>query len=126
MGILATAKPIVVVCTRNRARATAFYRDTLGLQSVSEDNFAAVFETGGITLRISFVADFTPHGHTMLGFKVADVEATVKALSEKGVSFMELPHIKQNQLGIWTAPGGEVQVAWLRDPDSNVLSITNA
>ena len=31
MAGLETAKPIVVVCTRDRARATAFYRDTLGL-----------------------------------------------------------------------------------------------
>ena len=77
MGILETAKPAIVICTRDRARATAFYRDTLGLTLAHEDKFAAVFNTGGVTLRISTVADFTPHEHTILGFNVPDVAATV-------------------------------------------------
>lgn len=32
MGILAAAKPAVVICTRDRDRATALYRDVLGLE----------------------------------------------------------------------------------------------
>jgi catechol 2,3-dioxygenase-like lactoylglutathione lyase family enzyme len=43
MGILQTAKPAIIICTRDRPRATAFYRDTLGLTFAYEDNFAAVF-----------------------------------------------------------------------------------
>jgi hypothetical protein len=34
MGILEAAKPAVVICTRNRDRATVFYRDKLGLAMV--------------------------------------------------------------------------------------------
>jgi hypothetical protein len=29
----------------------------------------------------------------------------------------------QDQLGIWNAPGG-AKVAWFKDPDGNVLSVT--
>jgi catechol 2,3-dioxygenase-like lactoylglutathione lyase family enzyme len=126
MGILESAKPAFVICTRDRARATAFYGETLGLALAYEDKFAAVFNTGGGTLRVSLVADFTPHGHTILGFKVPDVAATVKALREKGVIFDTYQHVSHDELGIWTAPGGAVRVAWLRDPDGNVLSVTNA
>jgi len=126
MGILESAKPAIVICTRDRARATAFYRDTLGLTAAYENNFAAVFNTGGITLRVSTIADFTPHEHTILGFNVPDVAATVKALREKGVTFNFYSHIRQDELGIWTAPGGAVRVAWFKDPDGNVLSVTNA
>jgi catechol 2,3-dioxygenase-like lactoylglutathione lyase family enzyme len=68
MGILEAAKPAVVICTRNRDRATAFYRDTLGLVMAYADRLAAVFNIGGITLRISTVADFSSHEHTILGF----------------------------------------------------------
>ncbi len=68
MGILESAKPAIVICTRDRARATAFYRDTLGLTVAYEDSFAAVFNIGGVTLRVCIVADFTPHEHTILGF----------------------------------------------------------
>jgi len=126
MGILESAKPAIIICTRDRARATAFYRDTLGLKVTYEDSFAAVFNIGGVTLRISRVADFTPHEHTILGFNVPDVAATVKALREKGVTFNSYQHVSQDELGIWTAPGGAVHVAWFKDPDGNVLSVTNA
>jgi catechol 2,3-dioxygenase-like lactoylglutathione lyase family enzyme len=126
MGILESAKPAIVICTRDRARATGFYRDTLGLALAYEDNFAAVFNIGGVTLRLSLVADFTPHEHTILGFQVPDVPATVKALYEKGVTFNRYPRFTQDELGIWSAPGGTVRVAWLKDPDGNLLSVTNA
>jgi catechol 2,3-dioxygenase-like lactoylglutathione lyase family enzyme len=126
MGILEAAKPTVVICTRDRDRATAFYRDILGLPVAYEDNFAAVLTSGSITLRISAVADFSPHEHTILGFNVPDVLATVNALREKGLAFTLYPHFQQDELGILTVPGSAIRVAWFKDPDGNVLSITNA
>jgi catechol 2,3-dioxygenase-like lactoylglutathione lyase family enzyme len=123
---LKAAKPIIIICTRDRERATAFYRDTLGLTVAYEDNFAAVFNIGGVTLRVSTVADFMPHEHTILGFKVPDVAATVKALREKGLTFNIYPGFNHDDLGILTLPGGTVRVAWFKDPDGNVLSVTNA
>jgi len=104
MGILESAKPAIIICTRDRARATTFYHDTLGLTVAYEDSFAAVFNIGGITLRVSSVADFTPHEHTILGFTVPNVAATVKALREKGVIFNTYQHVRQDELGVWTAP----------------------
>lgn len=126
MGILETAEPAIVICTRDRVRATAFYRDSLGLPLVYEDHLAAVFQTGGVTLRVSTVPAFTPHEHTILGFRVPDVSATVNALREKGVTFNLYPALPQDELGILTVAGGTLQVAWLKDPDGNVLSVTNA
>ena len=117
MGILEAAKPAVVICTRNRERATAFYRDKLGLAMVQEDNLASVFNVGGITVRISTVVDFLPHEHTMLGFCVPDVPSTVRALRETGVTFNIYRNFPQDELGILTAPGGRVRVAWFCDPD---------
>jgi hypothetical protein len=90
-----------------------------------EDHFAAVFDIGGVMLRVSTLADFVPHEHSILGFRVKDVTATVKALREKGVAFNTYPHFKQDELGIWTVPGGTTHVAWFKDPDGNVLSITD-
>ncbi|MGB2671079.1 MAG: VOC family protein [Candidatus Acidiferrum sp.] len=126
MGILEAAKPAIIICTRDRTRATVFYRDTLGLPLASEDNFASVFNIAGVTLRISAVPDFAAHEHTILGFRVEDVPASVKALREKGVAFNLYPHFHHDDLGILTIPGGTVQVAWFKDPDGNVLSVTNA
>jgi catechol 2,3-dioxygenase-like lactoylglutathione lyase family enzyme len=126
MGVFEAARVAVVICTRDRARATKFYRDTLELPLVSEDNFAAVFNVGGTLLRVSTVADFTPNEHTILGFTVPDVTAAVKALRENGVAFNVYEKFKQDELGILTIPGGAVRVAWFKDPDGNVLSVTNA
>lgn len=123
MGILEAARPAVIICTRDRARATAFYRDALGLTLAYEDNFAVVFHIAEISLRVSLVPGFTPHEHTILGFNVPDVAATVEALREKGVIFNIYPGFRHDELGVWTAPGGTVRVAWFRDPDGNVLSI---
>jgi len=125
MGILGDARPAIVICTRDRARATMFYRDKLGLQPAGEDQWASIFRAGGTELRISTIPDFVAHEHTILGFKVADVEGTVRALRENGVVFNTYPKYKQDQLGILKLPGG-FRVAWFNDPDGNVLSVTDA
>jgi catechol 2,3-dioxygenase-like lactoylglutathione lyase family enzyme len=125
MGMLQATAPVILICTRDRARAITFYRDVLGLGFISEDNFAVVLDVGGIMLRISTLADFVPHAHSILGFRVPDVTATVKALRENGVTFNIYPGFKQDDLGIWTVPGGTTHVAWFKDPDGNVLSITD-
>jgi hypothetical protein len=52
--------------------------------------------------------------------------AAVRALREKGVAFNIYPGFRQDELGIWSAPQGNLQVAWFKDPDGNVLSVTNA
>ena len=126
MGILEHSKPTIVICTKDRPRAVAFYRDTLGLTLSHEDKFAAVFNTGGVTLRVSLVADFTPQEHTILGFNVPDVKAAVGALRDSGVIFNFFPGFDQDELGLLTLPGGVLHVAWFKDPDGNLLSVTNA
>jgi predicted enzyme related to lactoylglutathione lyase len=124
MGILTDAAPIGIICVRERERAKPFYRDVLGLTLAHEDDFAAVFEVGGISVRVSTVPNFAPHEHTVFGFKVPDIEAAVKEMTAKGVAFNRYDGFNQNALGIWTAPGGAVRVAWFKDPDGNVLSVT--
>jgi len=126
MAGLETAKPIVVICTRDHRRAATFYRDMLGLALTSEDALAAVFDLGGTSLRVSLVAEFTPHEHTILGFKVEDVAAAVVDLRGRGVVFNTYPKFNQDQYGILQVPGTMIRVAWFNDPDGNVLSVTNA
>jgi hypothetical protein len=126
MGILEAAKPVAIICTRDRARAAVFCRDTLGLRLKLEDDYAVVFDVGGIDLRVSTVPDFTPHEHTVLGFSVAAVPTAVKALLEKGVTFNTYKGFNQDELGVWSLPNSALRVAWFNDPDGNVLSVTNA
>ena len=125
MGVLETARAAVVICSRERARAVAFYRDVLGVRLVGEDDLAAIFDCGWTMMRISAVPDFVAHEHTIMGFRVTDVAATVCALRARGVVFKTFAGFGQDELGILTLPGGAIRVAWLADPDGNLLSITN-
>ncbi|HTC67160.1 MAG TPA: VOC family protein [Candidatus Acidoferrum sp.] len=126
MGILEVAKPVAIICTKDRARAAIFYRDMLGLRMKLEDDYAVVFDVGGIDLRVSTVPEFTPHAHTVFGFSVPDVAAAVKALREKDVTFNTYKGFNQDELGIFSLPNSALRVAWFNDPDGNVLSVTNA
>ena len=124
-SILGAQKVGAFVCTRDRDMAKAFYGDTLGLTLKYEDDYAVVFDVAGTTLRISPVKDLTPQPFTVLGWHIADVPATVEALKEKGVAFERYEFLQQDELGIWS-PGGNIQVAWFKDPDGNLLSLDNS
>jgi hypothetical protein len=62
------------------AGRSGLYGDTLGVALMQEDDFAAVFDLNGTKLRISEVADHAPQSHTVLGWEVADILETAKAL----------------------------------------------
>ena len=64
-----------------------------------------------------------PAPYTVLGWEVADIAATAQQMAEAGVKFEIFPGLEQDAAGIWTAPGGD-KVAWFKDPDGNVLSIS--
>jgi catechol 2,3-dioxygenase-like lactoylglutathione lyase family enzyme len=107
-------------------RSRRFYEQTLGLEFVSENPFALVFRAHGVMLRIvnvSNVKDFSLTPFTILGWRVSSVEDTVRGLCQKGIEFERFPGMDQNPLGIWRSPSG-AQVAWFKDPDGNILSIT--
>jgi catechol 2,3-dioxygenase-like lactoylglutathione lyase family enzyme len=117
------SKPVVTFLpTRDKTKAKAFFTDILGLRFVKDDGFALVFDANGIMLRIATTANFTPQQGTVLGWQVDDIATTVRALTERGVHF-ERFGMPQDELGIWTAPGGD-QVAWFKDPDGNLLSLS--
>ena len=59
----------------------------------------------------------------VLGWQVTDIERQVAALQSRGVQFERFGFFEQDALGIWTAPGGD-KVAWFKDPDGNVLSVS--
>jgi hypothetical protein len=52
------------------------------------------------------------------------MERTVHALANAGVVTLRYEEMGQDELGVWTTPGGD-KVAWFTDPDGNVLSVTH-
>jgi catechol 2,3-dioxygenase-like lactoylglutathione lyase family enzyme len=122
MPKLRTRKIMAFVATRDPSRAKAFYKDTLGLRFVSQDPFAVVFDAHGIMLRVAIVQKIVVAPYTVLGWEVPDIAAAAKDLAKAGVHF-ERFGMPQDELGIWTSPSG-ARVAWFKDPDGNLLSIT--
>jgi catechol 2,3-dioxygenase-like lactoylglutathione lyase family enzyme len=105
-------------------RAKEFYRDTLGLRLVSEEPpFALVFDANGIMLRLGMGKERPPVPGTVLGWQVPDIAVAVADLAQAGITFERYEFLKQNELGVWTAPTG-AKVAWFKDPDGNLLSIS--
>jgi catechol 2,3-dioxygenase-like lactoylglutathione lyase family enzyme len=121
--MLGSEKLVAFVATRALDRARAFYRDTLGLQLVSEDRFALVFDVGGTMLRVAAVQEMTAAKHTVLGWQVRDIVQAATKLGEAGVTLERFAGVKQDEAGIWKSPNG-ARVAWFKDPDGNTLSIT--
>ena len=121
--MLAGATPVAFVSTADPERARTFYRDILGLPLLSEDGFALVFDLGATTLRVTVVESLRPQPFTVLGWHVDDAGAAVRALTATGVAFERYDGMGQDGLGVWTAPSG-TRVAWFRDPDGNLLSVS--
>jgi catechol 2,3-dioxygenase-like lactoylglutathione lyase family enzyme len=119
---LGTTRLIAFIATTEAARARAFYEGTLGL-TVSDDDVALVADVNGTMLRIQKVERMTPASYTALGWEVLDIAATVADLAARGVVFERYGFLEQDAAGIWTAPSG-AKVAWFKDPDENVLSLT--
>src|ERR1700683_955461 len=95
---------IAFVPTRDLQKSRRFYEQTLGLEFVSEDPFALVFNAHGVMVRIanvSAVENFMPAPFTILGWRVPNAESAVCALREKGIEFERFPGMNQNPLGIW-------------------------
>jgi catechol 2,3-dioxygenase-like lactoylglutathione lyase family enzyme len=124
MAMLDSAKAITFVVTRDRARAKAFYEETLGFPLTHDDDFASVFDLNGTMLRISTVENHIAAQHTVLGWEVSDIADTVRALRGMGVVFNIYDGFGQDELGIWTSPDNTAKVAWFKDLDGNVLSLT--
>jgi catechol 2,3-dioxygenase-like lactoylglutathione lyase family enzyme len=116
-------KHIAFVAVKDRSRARAFYEEVLGLSFIKDDGFALVYDLDGTMLRMAVVPDFAPQRFTVLGWEVGDIREAVTGLGASGVQFERYGFPGQDESGVWSAPDGS-QVAWFKDPDGNVLSVS--
>ena len=121
--MLTTSKLIGFAATTNPASARKFYKDILGLSLVEDNPFALVFDANGTMLRVQKVQNHSPAKHTILGWEVDNLDATIQRLVKKGIRFERYDGLSQDALGVWTTPDRS-KVAWFKDPDGNILSLT--
>jgi catechol 2,3-dioxygenase-like lactoylglutathione lyase family enzyme len=115
---------MALIATADAAKARSFYEDTLGLRFVGDEPYAVVFALAGAMLRIAKRREVTPAPHSVLGWHVPDIESTVRGLVERGVAFERYGTMDQDALAIWDS--GMARVAWFKDPDGNLLSLTQS
>lgn len=120
---LGSARLVAFVPTRDFERSRAFYEGVLGLRVVSQDGFALVLDANGVAVRVSKVPTLQPAAFTVLGWEVPNIVEAVSGLRDRGVAFERFPMVEHDAIGIWTAPSGD-RVAWFKDPDGNILSVT--
>jgi catechol 2,3-dioxygenase-like lactoylglutathione lyase family enzyme len=122
--MLTGGKLVGFLTTTDYEKARAFYEGKLGFEFVSLDQFALALRAGKNMIRITKAETFQPAQGTVLGWEVDDVKAVVLWLSSRGVLTEKYGFVPDQKLGIWTVPSGD-QVAWFKDPDGNVLSISH-
>jgi catechol 2,3-dioxygenase-like lactoylglutathione lyase family enzyme len=109
--------------TTRPEEAKKFYSEALGFRFIKDDGFALVFDANGSHVRVSKMQKFTPAQHTVLGWQVEDIESAVADLKSRDVAFERYPGMPQDANAICTFDGGD-RVAWFKDPDGNVLSLS--
>jgi methylmalonyl-CoA/ethylmalonyl-CoA epimerase len=108
----------IAVQVRDTARATAFYRDRLGMKLLFSAGAMAFFDAGGVRLMLS-----TPekpefdHPSSIIYFRVADLALAHDALRGRGVKFREEPHLLARM------PDHELWMAFFEDSEGNVMAL---
>jgi catechol 2,3-dioxygenase-like lactoylglutathione lyase family enzyme len=106
-------------------RAKHFYGETLGLGLLWENPASVRFDCGGGTQLSIFRRAPSTADHTLAHFEVSDIEAVVRELEGRGVTFIDYDDGPLQTTG-HIAPIGPARGAWVRDPDGNILGLRQA
>jgi catechol 2,3-dioxygenase-like lactoylglutathione lyase family enzyme len=121
--MLDSGKAVPTIAVSDLDRARKFYEETLGLKPMDERADGVRYQTGGGTWFLVYPTQFSgTNKATYMSFEVDDVEAAVKELRDRGVTFEEydFPGLKTVN-GIAEIEG--VKAAWFKDLDGNILAI---
>ena len=109
---------IAIVC-KDVSRASAFYRDTLGLRHLFDAGpTLAFFDCGGVRLMLSTAErPEDAHASSILYFFVSKIEDVHRDLSANGVRFLDAPHL------IARMPDHELWLAAFTDTEGNTMAV---
>jgi methylmalonyl-CoA/ethylmalonyl-CoA epimerase len=104
---------------RDLAVSKKFYQDVLGLTFLFDAGTMVFFQCGAIRLMIGTAEAGKPSvpSGAILYFNVQDVQGIHLALEAQGVSFLAAPHL------VAKMPGHDLWMAFLKDPDENVIGL---
>lgn len=114
------------VAVSDMERAKEFYEGTLGLSGGEDQGDGGRTYTCGQGTKIHVYPSENAGGSgaTVAAWGVGGVAETVDELSRRGVTFEQYGEpINTDEKGI--AKLGDIEGAWFKDPDGNVLAISN-
>ena len=107
----------IALSVRDLSRATAFYRDGLGLKHLFDAPGMSFFDVGGVRLMLSAQGGEPGNTATLVYLRVADMAAAHDALRARDVPFKQEPHV------VGRTPDREVSLAFCTDPDGNMIGL---
>ena len=122
--MLENAKTFHGLAVDDLDKAREFYGGTLGLkiEVLDEDNGLLSMERpGGETTLLYLSPDLQVGNYTVLNFSVDDIDATVDALTARGVEFLRYDGFPQDEKGVMRGNGPDI--AWFKDPAGHTLSL---
>jgi catechol 2,3-dioxygenase-like lactoylglutathione lyase family enzyme len=121
--MLGTRNAVANLAVRDLDRARDFYTDTLGLREVDHEGDELIVLKSGDTAVSVYRSDYAgTNKATAVTWAVDDIDAEVSALKQKGVMFehYDMPGLAlEGDVHV----GGDMKVAWFKDPDGNILNI---
>lgn len=99
-------------------RATAFYRDVLGLPHLFRAGQLSFFDCGGVRLMLDKAEkpEFD-HPSSIIYFQVGDIQAAHKRIKDAGAKFEDEPHV------IAQMPKYDLWMTFFRDTENNLLAL---
>jgi methylmalonyl-CoA/ethylmalonyl-CoA epimerase len=108
----------VAIPVQNVERATAFYRDVLGLRYLFGAGQLSFFECGGVRIMLDRPENKEfDHPSSVLYFSVPDIHGACQRLLNAGVAIIEPPRV------IAAMPDHDLWMSFFRDTEGNVMSL---
>ena len=106
-------------------RAKNFYEQKLGLTASMETPGGVFYKSGNSGIFVYPTQYAGTNKATYASWRVDDVKGTAAALKAKGISFEHYDNMPETKLDGDVHIMGDLQAAWFKDPDGNVLNIVN-
>lgn len=122
--MLSEKEAIPMIAVKDMKAAAKFYEGVLGLARQSTDGEEVItYRSGNSALNVYHSQYAGTNKATAVAWNVGnEIEAIVDALKSKGVVFehYDMPGLTlKGDVHV----GGDMKVAWFKDPDGNILSV---
>lgn len=108
----------IAINVKDPARATAFYRDVLGMKHLFCAGPLSFFDAGGVRLMLTLPdkPEFD-HPSSILYFKVPDIQAAYQDMTSRNVLFEAKPEL------VARMPDHDLWIGAFRDSEGNLLAL---